>query len=93
MKLAQVAPAFTAVKFDFPKNLRLVNLLAKTAVTILNITSGENNPISHFKEFGCIAALGAGDTQSVFYVNHDGPVVAVIVCKIKEVSHADGSLL
>jgi len=69
MELRQIRIAFSAIKFDFAQDLRFITVLGKTAIVILDITSGNNNAISHFKKIGVIAALWADNPHSGIFIH------------------------
>jgi hypothetical protein len=61
VEIGEIRIALPTKKLDFTQDLRLIAILGKTAIGILDIAGGDDYPVGNFKKIGVIAALGASN--------------------------------
>ena len=60
MELGEVGTAIATVEFYLPQDLRVIEFLAETAVTVLDKACCQNNTIRYFQKFFIVAAFWTG---------------------------------
>lgn len=70
MKIRKIGIALAAKKLDFTQHLRLIAILGKAAIGILEVAGGNDHSVSYFKKIGIIATLRASDPQSGIFFIH-----------------------